>query len=126
MRVALLISDFDCEPEAIGAIIGVHPTEIFRKGALLGKGPRRVESHVWRLQSPVDTNDLEDHVVWILDRLPNDLSELSTCSTSWSVQLAVGIDIGSLDRPGASIGADHLRRLSNLHASIDIDLYCVD
>jgi hypothetical protein len=126
MRVAFLISDFSCDPDEVTERVGVPPSEVFRRGEVLGRGPRTVASPVWRLQSPVDTLDLDAHVSWLLDRLPSSLQALRECTVTWDAQLAVAVHVVGVQGAGLAISKEHVVRLAALGASVDVDLYCRD
>jgi hypothetical protein len=72
-RVALLITSLPSDPNAVSDALEIAPTQVFRVGEILGKGPRRYTTAGWRLESPLDeTVILERHVLWLLDQLPPD------------------------------------------------------
>jgi hypothetical protein len=126
MRVAFLVCDFEGDAGTVTKALGVDPTEVHERGERMGPGARRVESSVWRLESPLESLGLDEHLDWLLERLPADLLALESWAPGWTVQLAVAIHIWGADGPATAVTESHVRRLAKLNASIDIDIYCRD
>jgi hypothetical protein len=126
MRVAFLISDFSCDPDEITAALTVDPSEIYRRGQQMGKGPRRVDSPVWRLQSPRESLSLDEHLDWLLDALPADLSALRSCTGWWISQVAAAVHIIGSQGVGIAVTEAQVERMAKLGASLDVDIYCRD
>lgn len=124
-QVAIILSGLSCEPDQITQALGLQPTETFRKGDPIGRGPRTVTSSAWRLDAPETEGDLAEQLNWLLERLPTRLDEIASVTQGWRVQFAIVVESTGPHGPPLAFSVTHLGRLAELEASIDISLRCL-
>lgn len=125
LEVSFNITGFKCTPEEVTARLGVTPSRVWRTGDVIGPSTKRRKFNGWVLRSAVETQmDLEEHVHWLLERLPQDLSGLTDISPEWQVELACSVYVHD-QTPAMSLDSESLSRLTALGSGLDIDIYVV-
>lgn len=123
MRVLFLIKDFTCHPSQLTDSLGIEPTRTWVAGEVNPRTRTVYHSNGWMLESPLgEQHDLDPHVGWLLSRLPSDLDRLRELIGVFSAKLYCAI-YTSGDRPTLFLDSRTLGRLSQLTASLDLDLY---
>lgn len=118
----LEIRDFDCDPSAITASLGVQPSQVWKKGdsIALGKGERRYSG--WRLTvPPLEEIELEPYVKWLLEKIPRQL-DFSRVTAAWEAQISFTVHVDD-ETPAIFFSPATLTRVGELGANLDIDLY---
>lgn len=121
IAVAFVITGFDCHPDEVSQVIGVSPTDTWQIGDPIRPPEIRQKSNGWRLRSPLgESQHLEPHLRWLLDHLPDEISELPSTSP-WSIDVSCAIVIGE-HAPSMTLPRDVLERFARLRADLDIDV----
>lgn len=115
----------DLEPEEITAVIGIVPTKTWKVGDLISKGATlRHKQNGWSLKSKLeDSATLEDHVESVLERLKPSWQHLVKMCTRYYTEIECIIYVYGDDSPAIHFNRETLKRISELNAEIDIDLY---
>lgn len=118
----LRILGFECRPDEISAHLGVEPSRSWVKGEIVPPRRRPSDESGWELRSPLDEPyDLEDHALWLLDRLPSRI-DLSGLTAWWTVTLSFAVYLRGRT-PAGFFENGTLARIAALGAALDIDLY---
>lgn len=126
IRTFVYIVDFDCDPGAVTAALGIQPTRTWLKGERIEPSIRVRTSNGWELAG-IDSGE-GDPVALIrelLKRLPSTLAKIGEISSKWDAQLAVVMEIGH-PTPPFNLDRATIRRLADLSMSLDVDLYVDD
>jgi hypothetical protein len=125
VKAYLWISDFDEDPDEISRRLGIEPSETNRAGDAMGQSPMRRRRNSWRLDSTVDAPyDVEKHALAILDRVAPAQEAVRELAQRCSVELKVVIYANTEQSfPGLSFTRETLRRIADLAADLDIDVY---
>lgn len=122
-RAVLHVTDFEAPPQRISDALELAPTRTWLKGETIGGSVRRSASNGWALERAAQTVDVEALVVDLLGRLPTDSSaRLSRVIGSWELQCSVVVTVRD-ETPALHWSAPTIRRLAELGASLDVDLY---
>jgi len=123
IRVALLLSDFSCEPAQLTEIVGIRPTRVWKIGDVNPKSGVAYRSSGWMLDAPSGSgDDLDTRTRWLLDRAAAEIHQLERVTKSWSVKLYCSV-YTSGDRPPLFLSAPTVQRLASVGAAIDVDLF---
>lgn len=123
LEVSFNITGFTCTPEEVTARLGVTPSRVWRTGDAVGSSAIRRKFNGWLVQSTVETQmNLEEHVHWLLEHLPQDLSGLTEISPEWHAELACSVYVHD-QTPAMALDSESLKRLAALGAGLDIDIY---
>lgn len=124
----LLGTDFspeDLEPEEITTALGIVPTETWKVGDLISKKATfHHKQNGWSLKSKLeDSATLEDHVESVLEQLKPSWQPLVKMCTRYYTEIECVIYVFGDDSPAIHFNRETLKRISELNAEIDIDLY---
>jgi len=123
LRVAIVITGFSCDPDDITRVLGVRPTDVWRRGDTIPPSTRRRVSNGWRLESSLPRDrSLEEHVTTILDRVSPSLHSLQELTTRPEIELACAVYFGN-QAPEMYLAPPLLARIAQFGASLDVDLY---
>ena len=123
LRVSFVISGFDGAPEAIDAALGLRPGKLWHVGEVIPGTTLRRKQNAWLLESPLEDHmNLNNHVAWLLERLPKSLEPLRAITSTWNAKLFCAVYTTG-ERPALGVTGDAVRRLADLGAAIDVDLY---
>jgi len=112
-------SEFD--PDALTRRTQLRPTKKWLAGDSVGRSSRRYEHNGWSIATP-KRSEVEDAVEELLSTLEEHWGELLEATSEQEVELSIVVYARSFV-PGIHIRAAQLRRLAELNASIDVDLY---
>lgn len=113
---------FDCDPNAVTVQLGVRPSETWQKGDPIGHGGARRKYSGWRLLASLpDQIELEPLVLWLLDHLPHRL-DLTPVAQRWEAQISLVVRMSN-QAPAMFFSSGTLRRIADLDANLDVDLY---
>jgi uncharacterized protein DUF4279 len=121
--ITLAIYGESLEPSAITALLGVQPTDIYRRGERRSpRSPAYVQG-AWllsvRCASPVQPNDA---LLRLLGALPDDENLWSRLAHDYDVQLRLGVHFTGWNK-GFTMAAEAISRLARMHVKIGFDLY---
>ncbi len=109
-------------PEELNKIIGINADKIMHCGEARSKGSSmKWEENVWVITSTKkESNILSEHIRELLDRIKpfsDKLLKLQNC------EIQFDCIIEGDENPELSFSNDLMRDISNLNASLDIDMY---
>ena len=119
------VSDFDCEPEEISSILGLQPTRILKKGALISeKSTKRRNFNSWEYNSILPRTEVfqDSHIKNILEVIYQKKHEILKLGTEYEVGINC-VGYYSNVNPGFHISAELITQCAELNLSIDFDLY---
>lgn len=130
----------DFEPDALSQLLGVAPTNVYRRGEVLRSGRvRPFSAWIWKTAERIE-HDSELLVQEVLDTFEPLAGQLTEARTRWGLEVQVGLVIsmyGSIEAaPDGSSGAvvstptlylspATLRRLADLGCALDVDTYLI-
>ena len=120
------LTDADLDPADVTRRLGIEPTTAFRRGDAFGRGFARTLGS-WELTSEgqVATNDLEEHLAWLLDRI-------EPTSGPFNAVRADGIDadifcfLETRGHGGPTFSPHLMGRLAALELVLGLDIYCAE
>lgn len=122
ISAAIDVTGFACDPASITRLLDREPSQTWREGDPLPRSTSKRRKSGWRLAAPsLGLMDLEPYASWLLDQLPQRI-DLSSVTGDYSITLWFTVHVGD-DAPAAHFSANTIRRLAELGASVDIDLY---
>jgi hypothetical protein len=126
IRASFQISGYSVPHDVITEKIGVRPTATWIKGDRIGKSILTRKSNGWRLESRLShLADLERHARHILKRVhPKGIKLVSI--KGYKAKFSVAMYVYGSDRPPIVLPAEVIRKMAQLRASVDIDLYDLD
>lgn len=116
--------DFSEDPLELTDIIGIEPTEYWRKGDI---DPQSLREHLfsrWSLYSrlPSSNEDIEAHIIDVLNQLDAQREAIREVTTiNDAVMQLVGYF--HIYYPGLSLSAEVVERLAYYHLRLDCDFY---
>jgi len=111
------------EVEKVLSVVGVVPDYTWRQGDAAGQSLIKQSQDGCRILSTLPTScSLSEHIEDILRRISPDLKNL-LISAERSVKLAASVNIFGYDRPPFQVGVASVKKLAELGASIDVDIY---
>lgn len=119
-----LLGNFD--PQAVTRATGIEPTATWQAGDTYGAaGKLRYAEDGWEVASnPELSLELEDHIQWVLDRLQPAWSTL--CELGLRHDASVNAALYAYQYvPAMHLQSDMVRRIAELSADIDFDMYCL-
>jgi hypothetical protein len=132
IKANLVITDFECFPDEITRILGIQPTETWRKGdSILSIAKNIRKQNGWILKSIIDpkNNTVNVQVESLLSIISPNIEKFANLPSDAEVELAC---IVYINRTGESIGfpeigfsSNTISVLAKINAVIDIDLYCL-
>jgi hypothetical protein len=118
------VGEFEGSPEAVTAVLGLEPTETWKKGdPWLENRPR--QSSRWRLMSPLPRTEMfmDKHLEALLSILEPKTAAIRVLQTEHEIGInCVGYFYG--ENPGFHLSRGLIARLHALSLDIDFDLYC--
>lgn len=120
------ITELDCDPDVMTEMLHVQPTKIWRIGDERAKPGSGLifENSGWRIESDLaQARPVGDHVENLLNRLAPGWDALKTISSAYYIELALAITIREGDRPELHFDAATVRKLAEINAHVDVDLY---
>jgi hypothetical protein len=125
-KVSLGIYGEPLEPERITELLGLTPTRWGRKGEIRisprAKVPPRKNSF-WLLSSPLaDSEPLDAHLSWLMDKLEPKRQALEELAKEYKVQFVCGFSSEN-GQGGCTFDPRLLNRLSSLGLPLVLDLY---
>jgi hypothetical protein len=123
LRVGLYVTDFECDPDRISVALGIEPTATWLKGQPIGGSARLWSENGWSMETRGEGYEVDSFVRFLLEKLPSDFHQrLDKVATRWEVQCSIVVSLKD-ETPSLNLSAYVVRRLSELEASVDIDLY---
>lgn len=124
IKVGLGIHDFECEPEEITKIIGLTPTQTWKKGDQILKTIMKYKANGWRLSSPCDpfSSTVEEQVNALLDIIIPHAPVFSKLPRGTYIELSCFMYTYK-ERPLVGFTAEQVKKLAQIGAAIDLDIY---
>jgi hypothetical protein len=115
----------DLDPDQVTKSLGVTPSEAFRRGDPFGRGGlRRRHGHrALCSEGRVASNDLGEHIAWLLD-LVEPASDALARLRSQGVDADVFCYLESRAQGGPEFSPTLKGRLALLNLALGIDIYC--
>ncbi|WP_141733463.1 DUF4279 domain-containing protein [Oligoflexus tunisiensis] len=127
-RVKLLIYPGDLDPEKVTEILGITPTEIFKKGQISGPnslGRVRInKNNCWFLISDevLKSNMLVEHMDWMLDKLSLAKSGLDVLKTVPGVSISFRCTWWTKDGGWFTFTANQLKKIADLGLDLEFEI----
>lgn len=113
------------EPEEVTAATGLSPDQAWRVGDPIGSSRRSYEHNGWRIASGIgDTLDVGEQLEALLARLEPVRAGLEKFMATEHGEIGCVV-YAHESVPEMHFGRDALRRVADLGAAIDVDLYCL-
>lgn len=133
VRVYLAFGGFDFDPDEITRLTGITPTKTLRAGdpvswaSSLSEENRqriRVKSNRWEVDSGLDSSvDLPTHVKALLQKLEPVWDRFVELGQQYEPVMECIVSSYGGDRPEIFFDKEVIRKLIQLNAEIDVDLY---
>lgn len=122
---SLTLTGLDLDPEQITRRTSISPSKTWRLGEKVDdRSVLRYQHNGWRLTSGLPKQrDLEEHVESVLTQIRSSWSVLTQLGATYDAEMACVVYSYGGDRPPIHLSKGVLRRVSELNADIDIDLY---
>lgn len=126
IKVRFVLLGFEQDPGAVTDLLQIEPTETWQLGEPMLPSPVRVhKENGWALSAQRDsTTGVGDQVNDLLDRLEKARDSLNSLVGTYREFSCVIFAYDGV--PEIHFSSDTLKRISNLGASIDVDLYCME
>ncbi|EIJ41059.1 hypothetical protein BegalDRAFT_0135 [Beggiatoa alba B18LD] len=123
--IGLTITDFNELPSEITKILGVQPSKTWCKGDLISKsGIIRHKQNGWKLCSSLSkSQSFKEHEKDLLDKILLFKDKFKNLPSECNVEFSCYVDIYNEDIPELSLEKDTVKVLSEINASVDIDIY---
>jgi len=124
LEVAIMLRDFDRDPNEISKILELEPTNVIRKGEKRSGQKRDALVNLWEFTSDLDDNiSVETHVIYLLQKVRkwNVLDNVVPLSGRY-IQILLNLVPGDTD-PLLALSNDTLKRLADSRLSLDVDMY---
>lgn len=126
--VCLRLIGGDLDPEEVTRLLGCAPTRAWRKGDVR-EDPRYhilQRTGVWSLDSDTDRSvPLDEQIRALIARVPTDSAVWEALARRFDIDVFCGIHLDEWNR-GCGFGPDLLRRLGEMKAALDLDIYGPD
>ncbi len=125
VRFSLTGRDFD--PDEVTRMVGVTPTKTWRRGEQRAGSDLEWEHDGWLLSIPEETSlDVAPQIAKLLGLLRDHVKSISLARETFKLDAEVGVSIylENSEPPSAHFALDTLKTLCELHADVDIDIYC--
>jgi hypothetical protein len=123
-KVTLRVYDEELDPDQISKVLGCEPTNAARRGS--SKDPRYPLKGRWLLEIDSrdldESDDVEDGVRMLLERLPSDLALWASLTSTYSVSIFCSLILVSQNR-GFGISAEVSKLLSDRNLESGFDIY---
>ena len=126
LSVQFTLRGVDLNPDDVTRLLGLQPTEAWRVGDRITaiRVPRFFSDSAWRLHSGLpDTTDLEEQVKSLLDRLEPVWDVAVELGKKHYAEFSCVVYSYGGDRPAISFDNEVIKRLAELNATLDVDLY---
>lgn len=114
------------DPEQITAALSLTPDTAFKAGDLRGKTANKWQHGFWSIstESEVQSQKLEEHIAWLLDKLEPVSRQLADIRDSSEIHARV-FCFWETDRmnDGIELSPDLMGRLARLNLQVGIDIY---
>ncbi len=126
IKVRLNVTDFSCRPNEIGRILGLRSSKTWRAGEKIESTIRLHKQNGWRLDSGLTKGSIEQKVKFLISKIQPKLKAFKRLPPHAAIELSCIIYTRSDHRPAISFPREALKTLSEIGASIDIDLYILN
>lgn len=127
VQVSFKVMDFPGSADAITAVLGVQPTRTWKAGDRVPNTALMEKENGWSFEwGKASAEQFETAVRGLLQVLKGSRAQLEGVSKNYYAELSCAFYIYSDERPPLHIGPEAVRRLGELGAHIDVDLYFFD
>lgn len=125
-----LVRDFESHPKEITDQLGIEPTDIKVKGEykLIGKkNPQKIinRENLWILDSELSKkSSLEDHLKQLLNKVKPYRQNFIELAQKYKLELNCAVYYYEAN-PGIFLESDIIKEVSELNASLNLDIYCL-
>ncbi len=124
IKTSICFNDFPMHPDELSKELGVEATNIWVKGEKGKRTNKLRKNNGWKLQSELDkSEDLEKHVMFLLNKIRPIKHNFLRFSINYEPILSCVVYIYDGDRPPLNFSQEIIKELSEINASIDVDLY---
>ena len=125
VTVSFTLTAVDLDPDEVTLMLRQQPTKAWRVGdAIHPNALVRYQQSGWRLASELPSSStLEDHVRAVLDRLAPVSVAAMELGNRYDAEVTCVMRIFGADRPPLHLPKDLVKRVAELNADVDIDLY---
>jgi len=125
IRIDLLLEDFADDPQIITSYLGVQPKTTHIKGEQIEGRPESTWSkNTWLISSGIDEDEsFESHLGSIMNEIDSKYSRFLELSGKCNIYLNCVIKMYEGDRPFISFDKRTIKKLGELNAEIEFDLY---
>ena len=115
----------ELNPDEVTGLVGITPSRAWRIG-----DPQRPpipgvhKNSGWILKSDLPLSAyLDDHVMWVLERLRPSWSEFARLGAQYEAIISCVVKSYGGDRPPITFEPEVVKRVAELNAALDVDLY---
>jgi hypothetical protein len=127
--VKFILQGEPVDPDLITEALGVSPARRFKKGDTYGKKGNKWTIGFWSISSRdmVESSDLENHIVWILERLEPVKDKLTYFvlqeGVDASIKIVFNLFVHEWD---GHVSANLMKRITDLNAHFKISIYYLE
>lgn len=123
-KAAFRLSGFSCSPKAITKALGLCPTRSWILGDVITGTTLKRQSSGWELATRLsEDRDISDHVNDIIEQLDPILEKLNGLQYGGSSLISCVLYIFGDERPPIYISSSLMRKIYEIEADFDVDLY---
>src|SRR5947207_9065115 len=125
ISAALTLTGSGYDPDEITQQVGVTPTDTWRLGERIQNTALRHKHDGWSFSTGLQESfDLSQQVRTLLDQLQPYFAALTNCCRRWSLEAEIECVIYAEGQiPAIHFDPDDVKRIAELGAEIDVDLY---
>jgi hypothetical protein len=122
LHVRFLIMDHGFSPEVITKVLGIKPTKTYNEGDLMPDSKFKYKTNLWELRSRLSKyRELSDHINYLFSKITPVSGKLKELTRKYSAVLSCAVYCHD-SSPSLFFDEDVLRKLSELHIAVDIDI----
>jgi hypothetical protein len=126
VSASYLLTNFECDPDKISEILEIQPTEICRKGELIGKTILRHKQNSWELKVQIsNSDDLDEHITELFNKLSPVWEKVINLNKLYYAEISCVVYSYESQGPGLHLDNKKLSQIVELNAEIDLDYYCL-
>ncbi len=126
VRASLVVRGFSCDHSVVTEALGAEPTECWQPREPIRHSALKRTDKGWRLASNLSKEaTVEEHAQHLLRQVDADAGSKIKPLPTTKVRLVIAIYIYGHNRPPIALSDTTIRRLAELNASFDVDLYCL-
>jgi hypothetical protein len=120
----LKIFDFTVDPINISSVFEIEPTKMWRIGEFIPKTTIKHKSNGWVYYTEYsEEKTISDHIESILGVFYPKLDDFKNLENKSKIQISIILYMYGGDRPIFHISSEITRKISELNAELDVDLF---